>query len=99
MFFWYSNSAFDNSGYEPFNEFVITHENSDIMYADRKVPKMVDRYVMGEKLGEGSYGKVKEALDSHTLLRVAVKILKVSRRRMRKSRRTRRNRKGRKTDA
>ncbi|KAI0225219.1 Serine/threonine-protein kinase STK11 [Lamellibrachia satsuma] len=31
---------------------------------------------MGDILGEGSYGKVKECLDSHTLCRRAVKILK-----------------------
>lgn len=31
---------------------------------------------MGELLGEGSYGKVKEMLDSETLCRRAAKILK-----------------------
>ena len=31
---------------------------------------------MGELLGEGSYGKVKEVLDTDTLCRRAVKILK-----------------------
>nr|XP_008509735.1 PREDICTED: serine/threonine-protein kinase STK11-like [Equus przewalskii] len=31
---------------------------------------------MGDLLGEGSYGKVKEVLDSETLCRRAVKILK-----------------------
>lgn len=31
---------------------------------------------MGDKLGEGSYGKVKECLDSDTLQRRAVKIMK-----------------------
>jgi serine/threonine-protein kinase 11 len=37
--------------------------------------KMVGKYVMGDKLGEGSYGKVKEVLDSENLTRRAVKIL------------------------
>lgn len=31
---------------------------------------------MGDKLGEGSYGKVKECLDSTTLQRRAIKIMK-----------------------
>ncbi|XP_075752523.1 lkb1/serine/threonine kinase 11 isoform X3 [Rhipicephalus microplus] len=55
----------------------------DIIYkAKKKRPKMVGHYLMGDVLGEGSYGKVKEVLDSHTLCRRAVKILK--RRKLRK---------------
>ncbi|KAJ1629020.1 kinase-like domain-containing protein [Pavlovales sp. CCMP2436] len=46
--------------------------------------KMVKQYMMGEMLGEGSYGKVREAIDSNTLRRVAVKI--VDRRRLRRMR-------------
>jgi serine/threonine-protein kinase 11 len=42
----------------------------------RKRAKMVGKYIMGDTLGEGSYGKVKECLDSETLCRRAVKILK-----------------------
>ncbi len=34
------------------------------------------KYVMGDVLGEGSYGKVKECLDSENLCRRAVKIMK-----------------------
>ena len=34
------------------------------------------KYVVGDLLGEGSYGRVKECLDSLTLCRRAVKILK-----------------------
>lgn len=41
-----------------------------------KKPKMIGKYLFGEKLGEGSFAKVKEALDSETLCRRAVKILK-----------------------
>jgi serine/threonine-protein kinase 11 len=36
--------------------------------------KMVGKYVMGDKLGEGSYGKVKEVLDSESLERRAAKV-------------------------
>ncbi|KAL3176505.1 hypothetical protein MRX96_010299 [Rhipicephalus microplus] len=57
--------------------------SQDIIYkAKKKRPKMVGHYLMGDVLGEGSYGKVKEVLDSHTLCRRAVKILK--RRKLRK---------------
>lgn len=44
--------------------------------ARKKRVKMIGKYVMGDVLGEGSYGKVKEVLDSQTLCRRAVKILK-----------------------
>lgn len=52
--------------------------NSDqIIYETKKKRyKKVGKYVMGDLLGEGSYGKVKEMLDSETLCRRAVKILK-----------------------
>ncbi|KAK2086846.1 Serine/threonine-protein kinase stk11 [Saguinus oedipus] len=42
----------------------------------RKRAKLIGKYLMGDLLGEGSYGKVKEVLDSETLCRRAVKILK-----------------------
>lgn len=50
--------------------------NQIIYQAKKRKLKMVGKYVMGELLGEGSYGKVKEMLDSETLCRRAVKILK-----------------------
>jgi len=52
--------------------------NSDqIVYkAQHKRVKFVGKYIMGDVLGEGSYGKVKDCLDSETLCRRAVKILK-----------------------
>ncbi|XP_065072415.1 serine/threonine-protein kinase stk11 [Ochlerotatus camptorhynchus] len=51
-------------------------DSADIIYqAKRKKCKLVGKYVMGDVLGEGSYGKVKEVLDSETLCRMAVKIL------------------------
>ncbi len=42
----------------------------------KRKAKMVGKYLMGEKVGEGSYGKVKEALDTESLCRRAVKITK-----------------------
>ncbi|UYV68884.1 STK11 [Cordylochernes scorpioides] len=51
--------------------------SKDIIYqAKKKKAKMIGKYIMGDVLGEGSYGKVKEILDSETLCRRAVKILK-----------------------
>jgi len=44
--------------------------------------KFIGKYLFGDVLGEGSYGKVKEVLDTETLCRRAVKILK--KRRLRK---------------
>uniref|UniRef100_A0A182N4L3 Serine/threonine-protein kinase STK11 n=1 Tax=Anopheles dirus TaxID=7168 RepID=A0A182N4L3_9DIPT len=51
-------------------------DSSDIIYQEKKKKcKLVGKYVMGDVLGEGSYGKVKEVLDSETLCRRAAKIL------------------------
>ena len=51
-------------------------DSAEIIYKKKKPKcKMVGKYVMGDVLGEGSYGKVKEVLDSETLDRRAVKIL------------------------
>ncbi|KAL1140266.1 hypothetical protein AAG570_000198 [Ranatra chinensis] len=52
------------------------NSNEIIYQARRKKCKMIGKYVMGDLLGEGSYGKVKELLDSETLCRRAAKILK-----------------------
>lgn len=61
---------------DPANMFFNRVNSSEIIYqAKKKVCKMVGKYVMGDILGEGSYGKVKEVLDSETLNRRAVKIL------------------------
>ena len=56
----------------------IHHISSEqIIYQSKKNEcKFIGKYVMGELLGEGSYGKVKEVLDTETLCRRAVKILK-----------------------
>ncbi|CAH1155893.1 unnamed protein product [Phaedon cochleariae] len=52
-------------------------DSDQIIYQKKKRKlKLVGKYVMGDLLGEGSYGKVKEMLDSEMLCRRAVKILK-----------------------
>lgn len=51
-------------------------DSDQIIYEKKKKCKIIGKYVMGDLLGEGSYGKVKEMLDSETLCRRAVKILK-----------------------
>lgn len=51
--------------------------SSEIIYRNkRKRCKLVGRYIFGDLLGEGAYGKVKECLDKNTLERRAVKIFK-----------------------
>ena len=47
-------------------------------YAPKPPYKLVRQYVMGEIIGEGSQGKVREALDSRTLRRVAIKIVNLN---------------------
>lgn len=48
-----------------------------IIYQPKKrKAKVIGKYLMGDMLGEGSYGKVKELLDMETLRRRAVKIMK-----------------------
>lgn len=49
--------------------------SEEIVYKKKKI-KMIGKYCMGDKLGEGSYGKVKEVLDSESLCRRAVKVIK-----------------------
>ena len=48
-----------------------------IEYAAKPPYKLVRQYVMGDVLGEGSQAKVREALDSKTLRRVAIKIINI----------------------
>lgn len=47
----------------------------DVTYKSESRIKQVNQYVLGERLGEGSFGKVREAIDSNTLKRVAIKII------------------------
>lgn len=50
--------------------------SDEIIYQKKEKIKMIGKYVMGDKLGEGSYGKVKEVLDTESLCRRAVKVNK-----------------------
>lgn len=60
---------------DPSNMFFNRVNSAEIIYqAKKKSCKMIGKYVMGDILGEGSYGKVKEVLDSETLCRRAVKV-------------------------
>ncbi|KAL1498304.1 hypothetical protein ABEB36_009122 [Hypothenemus hampei] len=59
------------------NNFFHRVDSDQIIYQTKKKQlKLIGKYVMGDLLGEGSYGKVKEMLDSETLCRRAVKIFK-----------------------
>lgn len=65
----------DDGPLDPF--FFHRVDSTDIVYRPyRKRAKLIGKYIMGDALGEGSYGKVKECLDCETLCRRAVKILK-----------------------
>jgi serine/threonine-protein kinase 11 len=51
-------------------------ENLDLRFSARETrPKFVSKYVLGARLGEGAYAKVKEAMDTTTLRIVACKIV------------------------
>lgn len=50
--------------------------SEEVIYEKKAKCKFLGKYIMGDLLGEGSYGKVKEVLDSELLQRRAVKILK-----------------------
>jgi len=63
---------------DDFPELIFHRVNSaDIVYETRpRVPKFIGSYLLGDVLGEGSYARVKEALETTTLRRAAVKIMK-----------------------
>jgi serine/threonine-protein kinase 11 len=46
----------------------------EVQYRDRDPLKIVGEYALGMQLGEGSFGKVKEAVNIHSKNRVAIKI-------------------------
>ncbi|XP_043910738.1 serine/threonine-protein kinase STK11 [Protopterus annectens] len=67
----------DNELIMNMDTFIHRIDSTEVIYQPRrKRAKLIGRYLMGDLLGEGSYGKVKEMLDSETLCRRAVKILK-----------------------
>lgn len=50
---------------------------SDLLIYQKDLrPKYIGRYLIGDLIGEGSYSKVKETIDSETLERRAMKIMK-----------------------
>lgn len=51
-------------------------DSAEIVYRQPRASFIGDKYLKGELLGEGSYSKVKEVLDTTTLCRRAVKIVK-----------------------
>lgn len=83
--------AFGLPALEPVNELTFINDDdgdlnffhrvdsAQVIYERRKRAKLVEKYLIGDLLGEGSYGKVKEVLDTETLCRRAVKILKKKR--------------------
>lgn len=76
---WVSNDYHLDPNYDldEINMFFHRVDSDQIIYKEKKKKcKFIGKYVMGDVLGEGSYGKVKEVLDSQTLCRRAVKILK-----------------------
>ena len=66
----------DDDHFEPALPIFTRLDSSEVIYqARRKRCKIIGgRYVVGDSLGEGSYGKVKEVLDCKNLSRKAVKI-------------------------
>ena len=74
----YDPVDFLNDDDAPLDGFFHRVDSNELIYhSTRKHAKFIgDRYILGDVLGEGSYGKVKECLDSQNLCRRAVKILK-----------------------
>jgi serine/threonine-protein kinase 11 len=65
---------FDEEECRPFS-FHRVSSNEILFQTKKRVPKFIGKYLMGDALGEGSYSKVKEVLDTETLQRRAVKIM------------------------
>uniref|UniRef100_A0A0R3RH83 non-specific serine/threonine protein kinase n=1 Tax=Elaeophora elaphi TaxID=1147741 RepID=A0A0R3RH83_9BILA len=70
------NSVFaeKNRLFQPLSDDTFVEE----VFVEKK-PKILHGYLFGERIGEGSYGKVKEVLEQDTLVRRAVKIIKEAR--------------------
>jgi hypothetical protein len=74
---WLSNDEIAQIDLQTMSNFNFNNRiaSEEIIYQRKKNDiKMIGKYVMGDKLGEGSYGKVKEVLDTETLCRRAVKV-------------------------
>ncbi|VDD95741.1 unnamed protein product [Enterobius vermicularis] len=57
---------------------MFNHRRNNEVFTEKK-PKIVNGYLFGDTIGEGSYSKVKEVLEVTTLVRRAVKIIKAAR--------------------
>lgn len=72
---WLSDDEIAQMDFQTISNFQFNKLGSDeIIYQKKEKIKMIGKYVMGDKLGEGSYGKVKEVLDTESLCRRAVKV-------------------------
>mmetsp|Transcript_4871 Transcript_4871/g.18268 ORF Transcript_4871/g.18268 Transcript_4871/m.18268 type:complete len:1298 (-) Transcript_4871:2929-6822(-) len=67
----------DDSEYDD-SEVTFDGESDYVTYGQEQKERLrqVNQYILGEKLGSGTYGKVVEAIDSKSLRRVAIKIMK-----------------------
>lgn len=72
---WLSDDEIAQLDFQTISNFQFNKISSEeIIYQKKEKIKMIGKYVMGDKLGEGSYGKVKEVLDTESLCRRAVKV-------------------------
>lgn len=72
---WLSDDEIAQMDFQAISNFAFNKiDSQEILYKKKEKIKMIGKFVMGDKLGEGSYGKVKEVLDSESLCRRAVKV-------------------------
>eukprot|EP00842_Homolaphlyctis_polyrhiza_P004360 jgi/Hompol1/4925/HPOL_004029-RA len=65
------------------SNFIQRVDSSEVVWETKPLPlKMIGTFLLGDKIGKGAFGKVKEGICSETLKRVAVKI--IGRKRIRK---------------
>lgn len=58
------------------SNFIQKIDSSEIVWkTEEKTIKMIGSYLLGDQIGKGSFGKVKEGISSETLQRVAIKII------------------------
>jgi len=61
---------------EDLDFYTTLNQNVNVTYKQTKKVKKVNQYILGKLIGEGTYAKVKEAIDTKTKRRVAIKIIK-----------------------
>lgn len=72
---WLSDDEIAQMDFQAISNFAFNKiDSQEILYKKKEKIKMIGKFVMGDKLGEGSYGKVKEVLDTESLCRRAVKV-------------------------